>query len=64
MNHPTFHCRQRAQAILLGTRGFALVELWSILKVRRDVISEGLDRWENEGLLGFYDHPCSGCPRI
>lgn len=64
MNHPTFRCRQRAQAILLSTRGFTLAELWSILDVRRDAISEWLDRWEHEGLLGLYDRPRSGCPRI
>ncbi len=64
MNHPTFRCRQRAQAILLSTRGFTIKELWSILDVRRDAISEWLDRWENEGLLGLYDRPRSGCPRI
>jgi len=27
--HPTFRCRQRAQAILLGARGFTLEALWS-----------------------------------
>ena len=64
MNHPTFRCRQRAQAILLSTRGFTLAELWSILDVRRDAISEWLDRWEYEGLRGLYDRPRSGCPRI
>ena len=64
MNHPTFRCRQCAQAILLSTRGFTLAELWSILDVRRDAISEWLDRWEHEGLRGLYDRPRSGCPRI
>lgn len=64
MNHPTFRCRQRAQAILLSVRGFTLAEVWSILDVRRDAISEWLDRWENEGLLGLYDRPRAGRPSI
>lgn len=64
MNHPTFRCRQRAQAILLSVRGFTITELWSILDVRRDAISEWIDRWENEGLLGLYDRPRAGRPTI
>lgn len=62
MNHPTFRCRQRAQAILLSARGFTLIQLWSILDVRRDAISEWITRWEEEGLIGLYDRPRSGCP--
>ena len=64
MNHPTFRCRQRAQAILLSARGFTMAELWSILDVRREAISEWIDRWESEGLLGLYDRPRSGRPSI
>ena len=64
MNHPTFRCRQRAQAILLSVRGFTLIQLWSILDVRRDAISEWITRWEEEGLIGLYDRPRSGCPPI
>ncbi|QQZ29522.1 helix-turn-helix domain containing protein [Thiothrix subterranea] len=63
MNNPTFRCRQRAQAILLSVRGFTLIQLWSILDVRRDAISEWITRWE-EGLIGLYDRPRSGCPPI
>ena len=62
MKHPTFRCRQRAQAILLSARGFTLDELWSILDVRRDAISGWVDRWESEGLLGLYDRPRAGRP--
>lgn len=64
MNHPTFRCRQRAQAILLSARGFSIAELWSILEVRRDAISGWIDRWESEGLLGLYDRPRIGRPSI
>ena len=64
MNHPTFRCRQRAQAILLSVRGFTIEALWSILDVRRDAISGWIDRWEQEGLLGLYDRPRAGRPRI
>ena len=64
MNHPTFRCRQRAQAILLSVRGFSIAELWSILDVRRDAISGWIDRWESEGLLGLYDRPRTGRPTI
>lgn len=64
MNHPTFRCRQRAQAILLSVRGFTIEALWSILDVRRDAISSWIDRWEQEGLLGLYDRPRAGRPRI
>lgn len=64
MNHPTFRCRQRAQAILLSVRGFTIEALWFILDVRRDAISGWIDRWEEEGLLGLYDRPRAGRPRI
>lgn len=64
MNHPTFRCRQRAQAILLSVRGFTIEALWSILDVRRDAISGWIDRWEEKGLLGLYDRPRAGRPRI
>ena len=64
MNHPSFRCRQRAQAILLSLRGFTIPQLWSILDVRRDAISDWIDRWEQEGLLGLYDRPRAGRPRI
>lgn len=64
MNHPTFRCRQRAQAIFLSVRGFTIEALWSILDVRRDAISGWIDRWEEEGLLGLYDRPRAGRPRI
>ena len=63
-HHPTFRCRQRAQAILLSLRGFTLPQIWSILAVRRDAISDWIDRWEQEGLLGLYDRPRAGRPRI
>lgn len=63
-HHPTFRCRQRAQAVLLSVRGFTLKELSSILEVRHDALSEWITRWEAEGLLGLYDRPRSGCPRI
>ena len=63
-NHPTFRCRQRAHAILLSVRGFTIPQLWSILDVRRDAISDWIDRWEEEGLLGLYDRPRAGRPRI
>lgn len=60
----TFRRRQRAQAILLSTRGLSLAEPWSILDVRRDATGEWLDRWLCKRLRGLYDRPRSGCPRI
>lgn len=64
MNHPTFRCRHRAQAILLSVRGFTIEQLWSILDVRRDAISGWIDRWEREGLRGLYDRSRTGRPTI
>lgn len=64
MKHPTFRCRQRAQAIMLSARGFTINQLREILEVRRDAISDWLDRWESEGLLGLYDLPRTGRPSI
>lgn len=64
MKHPTFRCRQRAQAIMLSARGFTINQLRAILEVRRDAISDWLDRWESEGLLGLYDLPRTGRPSI
>ena len=64
MKHPTFRCRQRAQAIMLSARGFTINQLRDILEVRRDTISDWLGRWESEGLLGLYDLPRTGRPSI
>jgi transposase len=64
INHPVFRCRQRAQAIMLSARGFTVPQLWAILDVRRDAISEWIDRWERKGLVGLYDLPRTGRPSI
>jgi transposase len=63
-HHPTFRCRQRAQAILLSARGYSLEELVLILEVRRDAISDWINRWNREGLLGLYDRSRTGRPPI
>jgi hypothetical protein len=35
----------RAQAILLGEKGFALNQLATIFEIDRDSVSQWLDRW-------------------
>ena len=63
-HHPTFRCRQRAQAILLSARGYSMDELVLILEVRRDAISSWINRWDTEGLIGLYDRSRTGRPSI
>ena len=60
LNHPKPRCRQRAQAILLNAEGFNIPKLVEIFPVRRNAISDWIDRWEKYGLMGLYDLPCSG----
>ena len=54
--------RQRAQAILLSSRGYSLDQLAEILSSDRDTVSRWLSRWEKEGLSGLTDAPRSGRP--
>lgn len=54
--------RQRAQAVLLSSRGYSLEQLSDILGADRDTISRWLDRWQREGLGGLSDAPRSGRP--
>lgn len=54
--------RQRAQSILLSSRGYNLEQLSDILAADRDTISRWLARWEAEGLGGLSDAPRSGRP--
>lgn len=56
--------RKRAHALLLSDKGENIGSLSKIFFVKRDTISNWLNKWENEGLQGLYDSPRSGRPNI
>lgn len=62
--HPNFRVRQRAQAILLNARGYSIPKLVDLFEVRRNAVSQWIDRWESSGIQGLYDEPRSGRPTI
>jgi len=55
--------RQRAQAVLLSSRGYSLDQLSDILSADRDSISRWLTAWQQQGVQGLADAPRSGRPR-
>lgn len=68
---PDHRVCQRAQAILLSTRGCTIEALADIISVHRNTISEWLDLWQTEGVSGtradeladiLKDAPRSGRP--
>ena len=54
--------RQRAQAVLLSAKGFALAQLATIFEADPDTVSRWLDDWQSNGLGGLADDPKSGRP--
>jgi len=56
----THRQRQRAHAVLLSSKGFALEQLADILRSDRDTISGWLNAWQDAGLAGLADAPKSG----
>lgn len=63
-NHPNFRVRQRAQALLWNDKGYSITEVYKLLDVRRETMSSWFDRWESLGIVGLFDEPRSGRPRI
>ena len=59
----THRLRQRAQAILLSAKGYAIAQLADIFAVDRDTVSRWLDAWQQYGLDGLADAPKPGRPR-
>lgn len=61
---PTFRVRQRAHAILLSARGYAIDTLADIFSVHRNTISEWIDGWHESGVASLEDAPRSGRPTL
>ncbi len=56
----THRQRQRAHAVLLSSKGFALEQLADIFSADRDTVSGWLDQWQERGLSGLADAPKPG----
>ena len=61
---PSWRTRQRAQAVLLSARGYAVNELASLFEIDRDRIAQWLDGWHAEQFAGLADDARSGRPAI
>lgn len=62
-NHPTARVRNRAHAIILSHKGYALKEIADICGTTRQAVSRLINRWEASGLRGLYDKFRPGKPR-
>lgn len=56
--------RQRAQAVLLSDKHFAVNQLADIFEVDRDTVSLWLDWWAAYGFDGLADDPRAGRPAL
>jgi transposase len=54
--------RQRAHAVLLNGRGYALEQLADIFECDRDTVSSWLELWRKGGVDALQDAPRSGRP--
>jgi transposase len=52
----------RAHGILLSHQGFSIKRIAAVYQVSRQAVSAWLERWQQAGLIGLYDHPRSGRP--
>ena len=60
LHGPTARQRQRAQAVLLSSRGYTLDQLADICEADRDTVSVWLDAWQKQGIHGLADAPKPG----
>ena len=60
--HPSRRARMRAHGILLSHQGLSIRRIAAVYQVARYAVSAWIDRWQNAGLVGLYDHPRSGRP--
>ena len=56
------HVNQRAHAVLLNNRRYAIVRLSELFEAQHETVSSWLGKGETEGLMGLYDCPRSGRP--
>lgn len=59
-----WRCRQRAHAVLLSDKQFAVNQLADIFEVDRDTISLWLDWWNEYQFDGLADDPRAGRPAL
>ncbi len=60
--HLSGRVRQRAHAVLLSDKGYTLSQLSDIFDVNRATVSQWIDDWETDGLVGLRDKTKSGRP--
>lgn len=60
--HPSGRARQRAHAVLLSDKSYTLSQLSDIFDVNCATVSQWIDDWETDGLVGLCDKAKSGRP--
>lgn len=63
-NHPAHQTRIRGHMILLSAEHFTIEEIARIYQVQRETVSGCFNNWESKGIVGLFDNPKSGRPRI
>ena len=63
-NHPKSRVRMRAHIIMLSADRYKIDEIAEIYHIQRDTVSISLTKWETQGVVGLFDKPKSGRPRL
>ena len=63
-DHQTARVRKRAHVIILSNKGYKMQNIADICGLDRHAVSRVIDNWNEFGILGLYDAPRSGRPRI
>lgn len=63
-NHPKHRTRVRGHMLLLSDDGFKIDQIARIHQLGRDAVRQAYDRWEEKGIVGLFDEPKLGRPKI
>ncbi|GBC63104.1 transposase [Desulfonema ishimotonii] len=62
-SYPGARVRNRAHAIILSHKRYALQDIADICNMTRQTASSTINKWEKAGIGGLYDAPRSGRPK-
>ena len=63
-HHPSRRARMRAHSLLLSHQRYTIPQIAHLYQVDQRRVSAWMERWQTWGVVGLYDRPRSGRPRI
>jgi transposase len=63
-HHPSRRARMRAHSLLLSPQRYTIPPIAHLYQVDQRRVSAWMERWQTWGVVGLYDRPRSGRPRI